>query len=466
MDLEVEKWNLLTFNVTFPENGSLSFGDLQQLLGSQDYVIDEDQYTRELITYCVLGIAGMTVCWLGLVGNLLSLTVIMNKKLRRSSTYSFLAALAASDSLLLVTSILLLAKDSSKPERQDYVWPGKGGLCNYLFPYIQPAACVFHVTSVWLTLAFTIDRYLMICHPLRAKTFCTVRNARKVIVCLLLGSLVYNLPRFLEYHVVEVQFPLTNRTNVACDLTAIGRDVTYRRVYHSWLNLLLVFAFPFVSLVVFNSFLVRAVVRSRTRARSLRLSVPEKRANDTTAMLLGIVAVFLVCQLPALVSRTIWAMTSDPSVTFQWIPLYTVNEIANFLIVLNSAINVIPYYFFGARFRKLFCEKFCCCFMASSRFQQHYLCPSLTSAGQSGRSSFSVGKLFPRRKSDSFPTMTASQNRRRRMSLAGALSPGVDHPQADAVTITPRLRSQRLTPAAMVSYGHISAEPRGVQTYV
>jgi len=86
---------------------------------------------------------------------------------------------------------------------------------------------------------------------------------------------------------------------------------------------------------------------------------PVSRRIDTTVMLIGVVVIFLVCQFPALVSRIIWAFADDPSRAFTDLPLYALNETANFLILLNSSVNIVPYYFFGRRFRRQFLALFC-----------------------------------------------------------------------------------------------------------
>jgi len=86
---------------------------------------------------------------------------------------------------------------------------------------------------------------------------------------------------------------------------------------------------------------------------------PVSRRIDTTVMLIGVVIIFIVCQFPALVSRTIWAFADDPSRAFTDLPLYALNESANFLVLLNSSVNIIPYYFFGRRFRRQFLSLFC-----------------------------------------------------------------------------------------------------------
>lgn len=88
---------------------------------------------------------------------------------------------------------------------------------------------------------------------------------------------------------------------------------------------------------------------------------PVSRRIDTTVMLIGVVIIFIVCQFPALVSRAIWAFSDDPSRAFTELPLYSLNEIANFLVLLNSSVNIVPYYFFGRRFRRQFLALFCPC---------------------------------------------------------------------------------------------------------
>lgn len=177
--------------------------------------------------------------------------------------------------------------------------------------------------------------------------------------------------------------------SAGADLTVFGSSRLFKELYHSWLYIVFVFGLPFVALAVLNAFLVHAVRLSRLRCRELLqragvgessgagLSGPgnsggggggvaaataESRRIDTTVMLIGVVVIFIVCQLPALVSRALWAFVPLPHFAFTDLPLYTLNETANFLVVLNSSVNILPYYFFGRRFRREFLSIFCRCF--------------------------------------------------------------------------------------------------------
>ncbi|ELU17361.1 hypothetical protein CAPTEDRAFT_228436 [Capitella teleta] len=323
-------------------------------------------YIREMIIYYLMGIGGTSVCCMGLIGNIVSL-VVLSQRSMRSSTYSYLAALAVCDLLVLVCTLALLAKDVNRPVEGQQRWPWDEGVYPHLFPILHPAAFTFQVTSVWLTLAFTVDRYIMICHPFEAEPFCTVSRARKVIATLCVASIIFNIPKYFEYKTLDIVVnPVANVTRVGCDLTNFGKSHIFRQLYHSWFYITFVCGVPFVSLAVLNSFLIHAVHLSRQRGKEINSA--ERKRNDTTIMLISVVVVFFICQMPALVSRTIWAFEDDPN-AFRRLHLYALNEIGNFLIILNSSVNIVPYYFFGQRFRRQFWRIFCRCLLKNKRFQ-------------------------------------------------------------------------------------------------
>ena len=121
---------------------------------------DDLQYVRALVTYYLVGIGGMAVSCLGLFGNLLSLVVLSRTSMKSSSTYTYLSALAVCDALFLVCFILLTTKDLRRPEagEAEWMWDDVDEVHPYLFQYVHPVAFTLQVTSIWLTLAFTVDR--------------------------------------------------------------------------------------------------------------------------------------------------------------------------------------------------------------------------------------------------------------------------------------------------------------------
>lgn len=354
-------WNETGFNFSnyaWFDNPGSSGGDLQ--------------YQKDLLMYYLMGICGMVLCCLGIIGNILSV-IVLSQRLMRSSTYSYLSALAVSDTCFLFMTMLLLIKDTKKPVKDEIRWMEPFYV--YMFPFVHPTALTFQVTSIWLTLAFTVDRYIMICHPFKTERWCSISRARKVIVGLVTAGFIYNIPRFFEYKAEREQFQLppslmssnfTLPSPLLIKFTKFGSSNLFREIIHSWLYLICVAGLPFLALVVLNTFLIKAVHESRRKG--LELNSKEKRRNDTTIMLISVVIIFLLCQGPALVSRMIWATDFDAAFTsMSW---YSFNEVSNFLVIINSAINIVPYYFFGKKFRRQFWRTFCSCILSKEEIRR------------------------------------------------------------------------------------------------
>ncbi|XP_018655290.1 putative g-protein coupled receptor fragment [Schistosoma mansoni] len=238
------------------------------------------------------------------------------------------------------------------------------------------------VTSVWLTVAFAADRYLMICHPFWAKR-----------------CLIYGIPRYFEYKVFEMYLPLnptllefqygdlinsdlsvqnlSTFTSVNSDngmvgngitsdsmtsisivwyqLTSFGESVQFRKAYHLWSWVLLVVGIPFTLIAIMNTFLILEVRKSSRKCVD-QTKRSEYRRQDTNIMLIGVIIIFFICQLPAAVSHIAWGLiTIESSKKMSW---FLLNEIGNLLIIVNSAINLLPYYIFSRRFRRHFIRTF------------------------------------------------------------------------------------------------------------
>ncbi|ESO91158.1 hypothetical protein LOTGIDRAFT_153588 [Lottia gigantea] len=309
-----------------------------------------------LLKYYLMGIGGMIICCFGNIGNILSI-IVLTRRIMRSSTYVYLAALAFCDMLVLVFTMLLLLEDTKVPS--DGLSPLYQTYYAFLFPWVHPITITFQVTSIWLTLAFTIDRYIMICHPFKAESMCNRGRAKRVVMCIYLGGIIFNIPRFFEYYTQILSFSVGNSTETMylIQLTKTGNDKYYKEIVHSWMYLICVCGLPFLLLAILNAFLIRAVHLSRKKGKEI--NVREKKRNDTTTMLIGVVITFLICQVPALVARMMWAFSTLGKLSRNY---HTFSEVSNFLVILNSAINILPYYFFGKKFRKEFWRLFCACF--------------------------------------------------------------------------------------------------------
>lgn len=343
-------------------NGTILYDDLNQqmqnMFGGVPGPGSSMEEHREKLLYYLMGIGGSIVCCLGTIANAVSIAVLTRRSMR-SSTYTYLAALAVCDSLVLFLTLLIIINDTQHPDSPKQM----DEFHAILFPFVHPSAVVFQVTSIWLTLAFTVDRYIMICHPFKAERMCRRSRARKVIISIYIMGLAFNIPRFLEYKTTFLTLTVTPNSSQVITVygiqtTPLGNSVLFRELIHSWLYLLFICGIPFFTLVILNAFLIRAVHLSRLKGKEI--NPREKHRNDTTIMLIGVIVIFLICQGPALVSRMIYAFRPASESTTAG---FTLNEVGNFLVLLNSAINIVPYYLFGRKFRIEFLRIFCSCML-------------------------------------------------------------------------------------------------------
>jgi len=99
----------------------------------------------------------------GLVGNSLSM-YIWSRKSMRSSTGTYLIAQALADSGLLIFFYLVDVISMINPDiKKNYVYA-------VFFSYIgYPIFFFFVVSSIWLTVGVTVDRYIQVCWITKAK---------------------------------------------------------------------------------------------------------------------------------------------------------------------------------------------------------------------------------------------------------------------------------------------------------
>lgn len=160
------------------------------------------------LNFYVNGVMTAAVTGLGLVGNALAV-IVLTRRTMHTSTNCFLTALAIWDSVVLLASLLLMSLGEIVPGFSSDALP-------YVIVYLYPVALVAQTATVWLTVSFTVERYIAVCHPLQAASMCTIPRARIVIVVIALVSVLYNMPRWFEYSLLHVSLPSLNCARFVC----------------------------------------------------------------------------------------------------------------------------------------------------------------------------------------------------------------------------------------------------------
>ncbi|KAG8198440.1 hypothetical protein JTE90_022178 [Oedothorax gibbosus] len=294
---------------------------------------------------------------IGFVGNTVTI-FIMTQRRMRSSTNWYLAALAIVDMSYLVFSFILSFTAYPHIHESQFYFYWK------LWPYFVTITDASSNSSVWITVTFTIERYIAVCHPMKGKVICTESRAIKMIVIVFLICFFITLPTFFEYNIIETENPLTNVTEVHLDTSDLGNNPVYVTTYYWIITVTFVFI-PLLLLTVFNAFLIKSVHSSKSRRKTMtrRRDTGDQSTQESkiTIMLIAVVILFLICQLPTAITLLYKAFHTVEPRSNEDLLLRGLGNIFNFLVAVNAAGNFVLYSLLSQKYRKTFVLIFCPC---------------------------------------------------------------------------------------------------------
>ncbi|KAF5305849.1 hypothetical protein FQR65_LT07588 [Abscondita terminalis] len=131
------------------------------------------------------------VC-IGAAGNIISVMILTRRRMR-SSTNAYLTALAIADLIYLLFVLLLSFKHypNINDRKFELYWRFYG-----ISHWLCDAASS---TSVWLTVSFTMERYIVVCHPIKGKVLCTERRAKSIIAIVSILCIILTATTPFEY---------------------------------------------------------------------------------------------------------------------------------------------------------------------------------------------------------------------------------------------------------------------------
>lgn len=278
--------------------------------------------------------------------------------------------MASFDAVLILTSILMFGLPAVHTYSPDWFHTYFYDVFPYITPVVYPVGMIAQTGSVYLTICVTIERYVAVCLPLKARYLCTYFRAKIYVACIGLLSLLYNIPRFWEVTWQTTFYPEleVNITNVAS--TELRENPTYINIYITWLYLVVMYIVPFSCLALFNLMIYREVRRANSERASLtRL---QQKEIGLATMLMVVVVVFFVCNILALVVNILEVLD---------INIMALNNTSNLLVTFNSSVNLVIYCIFGEKFKRIFFHMFCpsCLTKEPRTFVTRY--PQTTMAG-------------------------------------------------------------------------------------
>ncbi|XP_036103792.1 mu-type opioid receptor isoform X1 [Molossus molossus] len=312
-------------------------------LGGSDGLCSSTSSTPSMVTAVTIMALYSIVCVVGLFGNFLVMYVIVRYTKMKTATNIYIFNLALADAL--ATSTLPF-------QSVNYLmgtWPFGTILCKIVI-----SIDYYNMfTSIFTLCTMSVDRYIAVCHPVKALDFRTPRNAKIINVCNWILSSAIGLP---------VMFMATTKyRNGSVDCT-----LTFSHPAWYWENLLkiCVFIFAFIMPVLIITVCYGLMILRLKSVRMLSGSKEKDRnLRRITRMVLVVVAVFIVCWTPIHIYVIIKALITIPETTFQTVSWH-------FCIALgytNSCLNPVLYAFLDENFKRCFREF---CIPTSSTIEQ------------------------------------------------------------------------------------------------
>ncbi|XP_042244468.1 growth hormone secretagogue receptor a [Thunnus albacares] len=302
--------------------------------------------------YSIPLLTGITIaCTLlflvGVVGNVMTILVVSKYRDMRTTTNLYLCSMAVSDLLIFLCMPLDLYRMwRYRP------WRFGDALCK-LFQFVSESCTYSTILSIT---ALSVERYLAICFPLRAKALVTKRRVRALILLLWTVSLLSAGPVFVMVGVErdsmgppdyisemnETGFFLEAGDTRECKMThyAVESGLMGAMV---WLSSVFFFMPVFCLTVLYSLIGRRLWQRHRETNISSRVAHRDKSNRQTIKMLVVVVLAFVLCWLPFHVGRYLQFRSLDaPSPLLSLLSEYC-SLVSVVLFYLSAAINPILY---------------------------------------------------------------------------------------------------------------------------
>ncbi|KAG7231153.1 hypothetical protein INR49_027193, partial [Caranx melampygus] len=308
----------------------------------------------ELLEYKTVSVfLVLLVCGVGIVGNIMVVLVVLTTRHMRTPTNCYLVSLAIADLTVLVAAGLPNVSDSLTGT---WVFGHAGCLGITYLQYLG-----INVSSCSIT-AFTVERYIAICHPMKAQTVCTVSRAKRIIAGVWIFTCVYCM---LWFFLVDIQEDQDG--HVQCGYK-VKREL-YLPIY--LIDFAIFYVIPLLLAIVLYGLIARILYLSPlpnhpdTSATTLRRSCREpseagkggrqgrpktavSSRKQVTKMLAVVVILFALLWMPYRTLVLINSFVSTPYLD-AWFLLF-----CRTCIYANSAINPVIYNVMSQKFRSAF----------------------------------------------------------------------------------------------------------------
>ena len=164
---------------------------------------DEDIKRYANIEWVLDGVVNIVICSIGIVANLLSIPVLLSKRIT-NVFYRTLAVLALFDTIFLVCDLLESIRRNHYLPHYCEETPFHQTTHMFLFPrFLRPLQNIAMVASIYATIVVALGRYLAVAKPISTMVNSGKGNWKTVLVYLIpvvIFSVIFKLPIFFEFY--------------------------------------------------------------------------------------------------------------------------------------------------------------------------------------------------------------------------------------------------------------------------
>ncbi|XP_010188507.1 PREDICTED: neuromedin-U receptor 1 [Mesitornis unicolor] len=308
------------------------------------------------IPVCVIYLVIFVV---GAVGNTLTCIVILRHRFMRTPTNYYLFSLAVSDLLVLLLGM---------PLELYHLWSNYPFLLGtsgcYFKTLLFEAVCFASILNVT---ALSVERYIAVVHPLKAKYVVTRNHAKKVIVTIWVLSVVCSIPNTSLHGLQALYVPGRGRVPDSEICTLVKPRLTYNLIIQ--ITTIIFFFLPMgtisilyllIGLQLKKEKMLEALGAKSAGGHDCHNTRGQKKVKrrQVTKMLFVLVVVFGICWAPFHTDRLVWSFISTWTGHMLHMFQY-VHIISGVFFYLSSAANPILYNLMSTRFREMFKEVMC-----------------------------------------------------------------------------------------------------------
>uniref|UniRef100_UPI00398E9B50 probable G-protein coupled receptor 139 n=1 Tax=Pristiophorus japonicus TaxID=55135 RepID=UPI00398E9B50 len=285
---------------------------------------------------------------IGIPANVVTIVILSRGKCGLSRCITrYLVTMAAADLLVIINDVILVRIN-------DYYFPTTFLLITPMCSF--GAALVHAVTdiSVWLTIAFTFDRFVTICcQNLRTK-YCTEKTASLVIGTVCLLFCIKNIPWFFIY----VPYYIIDNVPWLCKVKPEYYTVT-AWVAFGWINRCLTPLLPIFLILLLNALTVGYIMAASRVRRRLRSSKNVVNHNDpemenrrkSIILLFAISGNFILLWMAYVIFFLLYQITNHYYFTGFNDPMLIADSTSYMLLLLSCCTNTCIYAVTQTKFR-------------------------------------------------------------------------------------------------------------------